>query len=85
MLCIFDHGKKGLITYLAGDGGGAVDGRAPPLLDGLTPSPALGCNTPIRGFPKIFGNKNAIKTENSPGKIDPPFRNLGLCSKDPPP
>ena len=27
---------------------------------------------PIRGFPKIFGNKNAIISENSPRKIDPP-------------
>ena len=40
---------------------------------------------PIQGFPKIFGNKNAIISKNSPRKIDPPFRNFGLCSKDPPP
>ena len=39
----------------------------------------------LRGFPKIFGNKNAIISENSPRKIDPPFRNFGLCSKDLPP
>ena len=25
-----------------------------------------GYDTPIRGFPKIFGNQNAIKTENFP-------------------
>ena len=44
-----------------------------------------GWHTPIRGFPKIFGNKNAIISENSFGQLTPPFRNLGLCSTDPPP
>ena len=43
-----------------------------------------GWSTPLWGFPKIFGNKNAIILKNAPEKIWPPFRNLGLCSTDPP-
>ena len=36
---------------------------------------------PIRGFPKIFGNKNAIISENSPRKIDPPSEILAYVVK----
>ena len=44
-----------------------------------------GWTTPLRGFPKKNGNKNAIISENSTWKIDPPpFQNLALCSNDPP-
>ena len=64
-------------------------GGVTPLLDGFPPpfeSPPQDEQTPIRRFPKIFGNKNAMISDNSPGKIDPPpFRNLGLCCTDLPP
>ena len=37
--------------------------------------------TPFQGFPKKFGNKNAIISENSTGKIDPPSEILAYVVK----
>ena len=71
------------LIHVHGGGWGST-----PLLDGLTPFLKVdppGWLIPLRVFPKIFGNKNAIISKNYPRKIDPPFRNFGLCSKDPPP
>ena len=47
-------------------------GSTPNLEDLTFESRPTRVNYPLRGFPKIFGNKNAIISENSPGKINPP-------------
>ena len=68
--------------HTRGWGRGEVMGGATPSLLKVHPQDHI---PPIRGFPKIYGNKNAIISENSSRKINPPPFQNGLCSKDSPP